>query len=149
MVGPTSQKLFQVAKKIIPGGVNSPVRAFKNVDGEPFFVRRASGSRITDVDNKTYIDYIGTWGPAILGHAPIVITQTIHEVAKQGISFGAPCPWEIQMAQLICDWVPSVEKVRMVNSGTEATMSAIRLARGFTKRQKIIKFDLKFQRIVL
>lgn len=141
MVGPLSQKLFSKAKTLIPGGVNSPVRAFKNVDGDPFFVRRAAGSRITDVDGKTYIDYIGTWGPAILGHAPLVITQTIHEVAKDGVSFGAPCPWEIEMASTIVDWVPSVEKVRMVNSGTEATMSAIRLARGFTRRSKIIKFE--------
>ncbi|MGJ8671479.1 glutamate-1-semialdehyde 2,1-aminomutase [Rubritalea sp.] len=141
MVGPLSKKLFAKAKTVIPGGVNSPVRAFKNVDGDPFFVRRAAGSRITDVDDKTYIDYIGTWGPAILGHAPIVITQTIHEVAKDGVSFGAPCPWEVQMAQKIVDWVPSVEKVRMTNSGTEATMSAIRLARGYTGRDKVIKFD--------
>ena len=141
MVGPLSQKLFAKAKTIIPGGVNSPVRAFKNVDGDPFFVRRAKGSRITDVDDVTYIDYVGTWGPAILGHAPLEITQTIHEVAKDGVSFGAPCPWEIEMAQTIVDWVPSVEKVRMVNSGTEATMSAIRLARGFTGRDKVIKFD--------
>ena len=141
MIGPTSKKLFDTAKEIIPGGVNSPVRAFKNVDGDPFFVRKASGARITDVDDKTYIDYIGTWGPAILGHAPIVITQTIHEVAKQGVSFGTPNPWEIQMARTIVDWVPSVEKVRMVNSGTEATMSAIRLARGYTKRNKVIKFE--------
>ncbi len=141
MIGPTSKKLFEAAKEIIPGGVNSPVRAFKNVDGDPFFVRKASGSRITDIDGTTYIDYIGTWGPAILGHAPIVITQTIHEVAKQGVSFGTPNPWEIQMARTIVDWVPSVEKVRMVNSGTEATMSAIRLARGFTKRNKVLKFE--------
>ena len=141
MVGPLSKKLFEKAKTLIPGGVNSPVRAFKNVDGDPFFVRRAQGSRITDVDDKTYIDYVGTWGPAILGHAPILITQTIHEVAKDGISFGAPCPWEIEMAQTIVDWVPSVEKVRMVNSGTEATMSSIRVARGFTGRDKVIKFD--------
>ena len=141
MVGPLSKKLFAKAKTLIPGGVNSPVRAFKNVDGDPFFVRRAQGSRITDVDDKTYIDYVGTWGPAILGHAPILITQTIHEVAKDGVSFGAPCPWEIEMAQTIVDWVPSVEKVRMVNSGTEATMSAIRVARGFTGRDKVIKFD--------
>jgi len=140
MIGHNSKKLFERAKQIIPGGVNSPVRAFKNVDGDPFFVQKASGSRITDVDAKTYIDYIGTWGPAILGHAPIVLTQTIHEVAKSGVSFGTPNPWEIQLAQTIVDWVPSVEKVRMVNSGTEATMSAIRLARGYTKRDKVIKF---------
>lgn len=141
MTGPLSQKLFAKAKTLIPGGVNSPVRAFKNVDGDPFFVRSAAGCRIKDVDDKTYIDYVGTWGPAILGHAPIEITQTIHEVAKQGVSFGCPCPWEITMAQTIVDWVPSVEKVRMVNSGTEATMSAIRLARGYTKRDKVIKFE--------
>lgn len=141
MVGPTSQKLFAKAKTLIPGGVNSPVRSFKNVDGDPFFVRSAHGSRITDVDGKTYIDYVGTWGPAILGHAPLVVTQTIHEVAKNGVSFGAPCPWEIEMAQTIVDWVPSVEKVRMTSSGTEATMSAIRLARGYTGRDKIIKFN--------
>ena len=141
MVGHNSKKLFAKAKDIIPGGVNSPVRAFKNVDGEPFFVQKAHGSRITDVDSKTYIDYIGTWGPAILGHAPIVITQTIHEVAKNGVSFGTPNPWEIQIAQTIVDWVPSVEKVRMVNSGTEATMSAIRLARGYTGRDKVVKFE--------
>lgn len=140
MAGELSQKLFQRAKTLIPGGVNSPVRAFKNVDGDPFFVRRAAGSRITDVDGKTYIDYIGTWGPAILGHAPIVLTQTIHEVAKDGVSFGTPNPWEIEIAQKIVDWVPSVEKVRMTNSGTEATMSAIRLARGYTGRDKVIKF---------
>jgi glutamate-1-semialdehyde 2,1-aminomutase len=136
-----SSKLFAVAKQYIPGGVNSPVRAFKNVDGEPFFVRRAKGSRITDIDGKTYIDYIGSWGPNILGHAPVTITNTIHQVAKDGISFGIPNPYEVDMAKTICEWVPSVEKVRMTSSGTEATMSAIRLARGFTKRDFIVKFD--------
>ena len=136
-----SSKLFAVAKELIPGGVNSPVRAFRNVGGEPFFVRRAKGSRIEDIDGKTYIDYIGSWGPNILGHAPTVITNIIHEVAKDGISFGIPNPFEVEMARTICDWVPSVHKVRMCNSGTEATMSAIRLARGFTKRDKIVKFD--------
>jgi glutamate-1-semialdehyde 2,1-aminomutase len=141
VTGPLSQKLFAAAKERIPGGVNSPVRAFRNVGGEPFFVRRAKGSRIEDVDGKTYIDYIGSWGPNILGHAPTVITNTIHEVAKDGISFGIPNPYEVKMAQTICDWVPSVEKVRMTSSGTEATMSAIRLARGFTKRDCIVKFD--------
>jgi glutamate-1-semialdehyde 2,1-aminomutase len=139
--GPLSEKLFAVAKQYIPGGVNSPVRAFRNVGGDPFFVRRAAGSRIEDIDGKTYIDYIGSWGPNILGHAPVVITNTIHEVAKSGISFGIPNPFEVEMARTICDWVPSVEKVRMCNSGTEATMSAIRLARGFTKRDLIVKFD--------
>jgi glutamate-1-semialdehyde 2,1-aminomutase len=141
VTGPLSQKLFAAAKDVIPGGVNSPVRAFRNVGGEPFFVRRAKGSRIEDVDGKTYIDYIGSWGPNILGHAPTVITNTIHEVSKEGISFGIPNPYEVKMAQTICDWVPSVEKVRMTSSGTEATMSAIRLARGFTKRDFIVKFD--------
>jgi len=136
-----SSKLFAAAKELIPGGVNSPVRAFRNVGGEPFFVRRAKGSRIEDVDGKTYIDYIGSWGPNILGHAPTVITNTIHEVAKDGISFGIPNPYEVEMARTICDWVPSVQKVRMCSSGTEATMSAIRLARGFTKRDYIVKFD--------
>ncbi len=139
--GPLSRKMFAVAKELIPGGVNSPVRAFRNVGGEPFFVRRAAGSRIEDIDGKHYIDYIGSWGPNILGHAPIVITNTIHEVAKSGISFGIPNPFEVEMARKIHEWVPSVDKVRMCNSGTEATMSAIRLARGFTKRDLIVKFD--------
>jgi len=139
--GPLSQKIFAVAKEFIPGGVNSPVRAFRNVGGEPFFVRRAAGSRIEDIDGKHYIDYIGSWGPNILGHAPVVITNTIHEVAKSGISFGIPNMFEVEMARTICDWVPSVKKVRMTSSGTEATMSAIRLARGFTKRDCIVKFD--------
>ena len=139
--GLLSQKMFAVAKQYIPGGVNSPVRAFRNVGGEPFIVRRAHGSRIEDIDGKHYIDYIGSWGPNILGHAPIVITNTIHEVAKSGISFGIPNMFEIEMARTVCEWVPSVEKVRMCNSGTEATMSAIRLARGFTKRDYIVKFD--------
>ncbi|RYD62195.1 MAG: glutamate-1-semialdehyde-2,1-aminomutase [Verrucomicrobiaceae bacterium] len=141
MTGPLSQKLFAAAKEKIPGGVNSPVRAFRNVGGEPFFVRRAKGSRIEDVDGKTYIDYIGSWGPNILGHAPTVVTNTIHEVAKDGISFGIPNPYEVEMARKISEWVPSVQKVRMCSSGTEATMSAIRLARGFTKRDYIVKFD--------
>lgn len=139
--GPLSSKLFQTAKGLIPGGVNSPVRAFRNVGGEPFFVRKAHGCRIEDVDGKTYIDFIGSWGPNILGHAPVVVTNTIHEVAKSGISFGIPNPFEVEMARTVVDWVPSVEKVRMCNSGTEATMSAIRLARGFTRRDRIVKFD--------
>ena len=136
-----SQKLFAKAKTLIPGGVNSPVRAFKNVDGDPFFVQRAKGARIEDVDGKHYIDYIGSWGPNILGHAPIEITSAIHEAAKNGVSYGIPNVYEVQMAQMITDWVPSIEKVRMTNSGTEATMSAIRLARGFTGRDKIVKFE--------
>lgn len=139
--GLLSQKIFAVAKELIPGGVNSPVRAFRNVGGEPFFVKRAAGCRIEDIDGKHYIDYIGSWGPNILGHAPVVITNTIHEVAKSGISFGIPNLFEVEMARKIIDWVPSMEKVRMTSSGTEATMSAIRLARGFTKRDYIVKFN--------
>lgn len=136
-----SHKLFDAAKKVIPGGVNSPVRAFRNVDGDPFFVKRARGSHIWDVDGNELIDYVGTWGPAILGHAPSVVIDAVHQAAKEGLSFGIPNLHEVEMARLICDWVPSVEKVRMVNSGTEATMSAIRLARGYTGRDKIIKFE--------
>lgn len=136
-----SDKLFQAAKKTIPGGVNSPVRAFKNVDGEPFFVQRAKGCRIEDVDGNEMIDYVGTWGPAILGHAPECVIEAVHSAAKEGVSFGIPNPYEVEMAQLIVDWVPSVQKVRMVNSGTEATMSAVRLARGYTGRNKVIKFE--------
>ncbi len=136
-----SSKLFAAAKKLIPGGVNSPVRAFRNVDGEPFFVRRAKGCRIEDVDGNKMIDYVGTWGPAILGHAPQCVIEAVHHAAKEGVSFGIPNVYEVEMAQKIVEWVPSVEKVRMVNSGTEATMSAVRLARGFTGRDKIIKFE--------
>ena len=141
MTSNLSSKLFAKAKTLMPGGVNSPVRAFKNVDGEPFFVQRAKGSRIEDVDGKHYIDYIGTWGPAILGHAPTPVINAVHEAAKMGTSFGIPNLFEIEMAQKVVDWVPSVEKVRMVSSGTEATMSAIRLARGYTGRDKIVKFE--------
>ncbi|NWK57456.1 glutamate-1-semialdehyde 2,1-aminomutase [Verrucomicrobiaceae bacterium N1E253] len=135
-----SKQLFQKAKHVIPGGVNSPVRAFRNVDGEPFFVNRAKGCRIEDVDGNELIDYVGTWGPAILGHAPECVTEAVTKAAAAGVSFGIPNPYEVEMAELIVDWVPSVEKVRMVNSGTEATMSAIRLARGFTGRDKVVKF---------
>ena len=136
-----SIKLFKAAKELIPGGVNSPVRAFRNVDGEPFFVRRAKGCRIEDVDGNTMIDYVGTWGPAILGHAPECVIEAVNKAARAGVSFGIPNPYEVDMARLIVDWVPSVGKVRMVNSGTEATMSAVRLARGFTGRDKVIKFE--------
>jgi glutamate-1-semialdehyde 2,1-aminomutase len=139
--GPLSQKLFSAAKERIPGGVNSPVRAFRSVGAAPFFVRRAKGSRIWDVDGKDMIDYVGTWGPAILGHAPQPVIEAVHTAAKDGISFGIPNPYEVEMARKICEWVPSVEKVRMCNSGTEATMSCVRLARGFTGRDRIIKFD--------
>jgi len=136
-----SSKLFAKAKTIIPGGVNSPVRAFRNVGGDPFFVRRAKGCRMEDVDGRSMIDYVGTWGPAILGHAPQCVIEAVHNAAKDGVSFGTPNLYEVEMAQTIVDWVPSVEKVRMVNSGTEATMSCVRLARGFTKRDRIVKFD--------
>lgn len=136
-----SAELFRTACNLIPGGVNSPVRAFRGVGGEPFFVERASGCRIWDVDGHEMIDYVGTWGPAILGHAPTVVLKAIEETARRGVSFGIPNPLEVEMAALICDWVPSIQKVRMVNSGTEATMSCIRLARGFTGRDKIIKFE--------
>jgi glutamate-1-semialdehyde 2,1-aminomutase len=136
-----SSDLFSVANKRIPGGVNSPVRAFRNVGGEPFFVAHAEGAKIWDVDGNEYIDYVGSWGPAILGHAPKVVVDAVREAATRGLSFGIPNPLEVEMAELICDWVPSIEKVRMVNSGTEATMSCIRLARGFTRRDKIIKFE--------
>jgi glutamate-1-semialdehyde 2,1-aminomutase len=136
-----SSQLFAAAQKRIPGGVNSPVRAFRNVDSAPFFVERADGAKIWDVDGKEYIDYVGSWGPAILGHAPKVVVDAVCESATRGLSFGIPNPLELEMAELICDWVPSIEKVRMVNSGTEATMSCVRLARAFTGRDKIVKFD--------
>ena len=136
-----SEFLFSRAKLHIPGGVNSPVRAFRNVDGDPFFVDHAEGCRIRDVDGNALIDYVGTWGPAILGHAPAPVVEAVREAAREGLSFGIPNPLEVEMADLICDWVPSVEKVRMVNSGTEATMSALRLARGFTGRDRVIKFE--------
>lgn len=136
-----SSELFQNALRRIPGGVNSPVRAFRGLGREPFFVERAAGSKIWDVDGNEYIDYVGTWGPAILGHAPAVVIDAIRSAAGRGVSFGIPNPFEVEMAELICRWVPSIEKVRMVNSGTEATMSCLRLARGFTGRNKIIKFE--------
>jgi glutamate-1-semialdehyde 2,1-aminomutase len=136
-----SEQLFAEALKYIPGGVNSPVRAFRAVGGQPFFVNRAAGSHVWDVDGNEYIDYVGTWGPAILGHAHPRIIEAVQSAARHGTSFGIPNPYEVEMARLICSGFPSVQKVRMCNSGTEATMSAIRLARGFTKRDKIIKFE--------
>ena len=136
-----SEQLFAEALKLIPGGVNSPVRAFRAVGGQPFFVNKAKGAHVWDVDGNDYVDYVGTWGPAILGHAHPKIIEAVQATAAHGTSFGIPNPLEVTMARLICSWVPSVQKVRMCNSGTEATMSAIRLARGFTKRDKIIKFD--------
>src|SRR6478609_4683678 len=136
-----STDFFQRALDRIPGGVNSPVRAFRGLDREPFFVERAEGAKIWDVDGNEYIDYVGTWGPAILGHAPSVVIDAVRDAASRGVSFGIPNPLEVEMAELICRWVPSIEKVRMVNSGTEATMSCLRLARGFTGRSMIIKFE--------
>jgi glutamate-1-semialdehyde 2,1-aminomutase len=136
-----SEKLFAEALKYIPGGVNSPVRAFRAVGGQPFFVNKARGARVWDVDGNELIDYVLTWGPAILGHAHPKIISAVKAAADHGTSFGIPNPFEVTMAKLICELAPSVQKVRMCNSGTEACMSAIRLARGFTKRDKIIKFD--------
>ena len=136
-----SESLFAEALKYIPGGVNSPVRAFRAVGGHPFFVTQARGSRLWDADGNELIDYVLTWGPAILGHAAPQIIAAVKAAAEHGTSFGIPNPLEVTMAKLICARVPSVKKVRMTNSGTEACMSAIRLARGFTRRDKIIKFD--------
>lgn len=136
-----SAALFAEALNYIPGGVNSPVRAFRAVGGQPFFVNKASGCRVTTVDGDELIDYVGSWGPAILGHAHPRVIRAVQETAANGTSFGIPNPLEVTMAKLICRLVPGVEKVRMTNSGTEACMSAIRLARGFTRRDKIIKFD--------
>src|ERR1700722_11909505 len=136
-----SEKLFAEALKYMPGGVNSPVRAFRAVGGAPFFVAKAKGAHIWDVDGNELIDYVGTWGPAILGHAHPKIISAVKAAADFGTSFGIPNPLEVRMARMICERVPSVQKVRMTNSGTEACMSAIRLARGFTQRDKIIKFD--------
>ena len=139
--GPISHALWNRANESIPGGVNSPVRAFRGVGGEPFFVSKAKGCTITDVDGREYIDFVGTWGPAILGHAPQVVIDAVTETAQHGTSFGIPNPLEVEMAETICRMVPSVEKVRMTNSGTEAVMSAIRLARGATGRDRIVKFE--------
>ena len=137
----TSDKLWQEASRLLPGGVNSPVRAFRGVGGTPFFTQRAKGSRLWDVDGNAYIDYVGSWGPMILGHAHPKVVRAVQEAARDGTSFGTPNPREIRLAQLVCEAFPSIQKVRFVNSGTEATMSAIRLARGFTKRDKILKFE--------
>jgi glutamate-1-semialdehyde 2,1-aminomutase len=136
-----SEDLFTRAQRVIPGGVNSPVRAFRAVGGKPLFIARGNGSHITDVDGKEYIDYVGSWGPLIFGHRPPEVLKALAESLEIGTSFGAPTELEIQLAELIIKFFPSVEKVRLVNSGTEATMSAIRLARGFTGRDRIVKFD--------
>jgi glutamate-1-semialdehyde 2,1-aminomutase len=138
---PRSSALYRQARDHIAGGVNSAVRAFKGVGGDPVFFARGEGSHLWDVDGNRYIDYVGSWGPAILGHAPAVVVRAVKEAAERGLSFGAPTEIETRMADLISTLVPSIEKVRMVSSGTEATMSAIRLARGFTGRDKIVKFE--------
>jgi glutamate-1-semialdehyde 2,1-aminomutase len=136
-----SEKLFEEAKKYIPGGVNSPVRAFKSVGGTPRFIARGEGSKMYDVDGNELIDYIGSWGPHVFGHNPSFIIDALKDAVARGTSFGAPTEIEVKMAKLITELVPSVEMVRMVNSGTEATMSAIRAARGFTGKEKIVKFE--------
>ncbi len=136
-----SRNLYKEAKKYIPGGVNSPVRAFKAVGGDPLFIKRAKGAYIEDEDGNQYLEFINSWGPMILGHAHPVIAGAVEKAIADSLSFGAPTSREVHMAELITSMIPSVEKVRMVNSGTEATMSAIRLARGYTARDKIIKFD--------
>ncbi len=141
MIYENSSKLFAEAKKYMPGGVNSPVRAFKSVNMDPLFISRAEGPNVYDADGNKYIDYVASWGPLILGHAHPRVVEAVSEAAKNGTSYGASTELEIELARLITDIYPSIDKVRMVNSGTEATMSAVRLARGFTGRDKIIKFD--------
>ena len=136
-----SENLFAEAQRLIPGGVNSPVRAFNGVGGTPLFIERADGAWLYDADGKAYLDYVGSWGPMVLGHNNVEIRNAVIEAATRGLSFGAPTEMEVKMAQLVCELVPSMDMVRMVNSGTEATMSAIRLARGFTGRDKIVKFE--------
>src|SRR5881296_1006059 len=140
-MGTLSRSLFDKARQVIPGGVNSPVRAFKAVGGDPLFFARGSGANLFDVDGNEYIDYVGSWGPLILGHAHPDIVREVQDAARSGTSFGAPNPHEVELARLVVEAVPGVEKVRMVNSGTEATLSALRLARGFTKRDLIVKMD--------
>ncbi len=136
-----SEELFNRAQAVIPGGVNSPVRAFRAVGGKPLFIQRGDGSHLWDVDGGEYIDYVGSWGPLIFGHRPPEVIDALKDVLEIGTSFGAPTEREVQLAELIHELVPSVEKVRLVNSGTEATLSAIRLARGFTGRDRIVKFE--------
>jgi len=133
--------LFELSQQVIPAGVNSPVRAFRSVGGTPVFFRRAQGSRVWDEDGKEYIDYVGSWGPMVLGHAHAAVVAAVQKAAEKGLSFGAPTEAEYEMAALLCKLLPSLELVRLVSSGTEATMTAIRLARGFTKRNKIVKFE--------
>ncbi len=136
-----NQQLFELSQKCIPGGVNSPVRAFKSVGGVPIFFQRGQGAYVWDADNKPYLDYVGSWGPLILGHAHPDVIKAVMEKAQNGLTFGAPTEAELEIAQVLCARVPSIEQVRLVSSGTEATMSAIRLARGYTGRSRIIKFE--------
>ncbi|WP_374240333.1 glutamate-1-semialdehyde 2,1-aminomutase [Zoogloea sp.] len=136
-----NEELFARAQRTIPGGVNSPVRAFRSVGGTPRFLKKALGARVWDADGKEYLDYVGSWGPAILGHADPVVVEAVRSAALDGLSFGAPTEREIEMAERLCELLPSMEMVRLVSSGTEATMSAIRLARGFTGRDAIVKFE--------
>lgn len=136
-----SKVLFEKSQRVIPGGVNSPVRAFRAVGGTPVFFRKANGAYLWDVDGNKYIDYVGSWGPAILGHAHPAVIQAVQDTAVDGLSFGAPTKAELMMAEKLCELMPSIEQVRLVSSGTEATMSAIRLARGATGRKKIVKFE--------
>lgn len=136
-----SEQLFAQAQHYMPGGVNSPVRAFKAVGGCPRFIARAQGALIVDADGNDYVDYVGSWGPMIAGHANPAVVKAVTEAAQNGLSFGAPCEAEVTLAKIICDLIPSIDKIRMVNSGTEATMTALRLARGATGRDKIIKFE--------
>ncbi len=136
-----NHQLFELSQKYIPGGVNSPVRAFKSVGGEPIFFQRGQGAYVWDVDGKAYIDYVGSWGPLILGHAQAEVINAVKTVAQNGLTFGAPTEAELEIAELICQLIPSIEQVRLVSSGTEAGMSAIRLARGYTGRSHIIKFE--------
>ncbi len=138
---PISEELFERAQAVIPGGVNSPVRAFNRLGRAPFFVASASGAHLTDEDGKEYIDYVGTWGPTILGHAPQCVISAVQQSIPHGLGYGIPTRVEVEMAETITQWIPSVEKVRMTNSGTEATMSAVRLARGYTGRKYIVKFE--------
>ncbi|MEK6569295.1 MAG: glutamate-1-semialdehyde 2,1-aminomutase [candidate division NC10 bacterium] len=141
MIAPRSKALFEEAKRLLPGGVNSPVRAFVAVGGDPLVIERASGCRLFDVDGNAYIDYVGSWGPMIVGHAHPAVVKAIQEAAGLGVSYGAPTPWETELAGMVVEAIPSIEMVRFVNSGTEATMSAIRLARGVTGRDRIVKFE--------
>src|SRR5262245_42442471 len=136
-----SSRLFEQAQSLIPGGVNSPVRAFKAVGGTPLFIKKGKGAYVYDVDGNAYIDYVGSWGPLIAGHAPQRVVSVLKKAASQGTSFGAPNPHELGLARLIQKFYPSMEKIRMVNSGTEAVMGALRVARAFTKRDKILKFE--------